>query len=76
VAIETPIPEWAEDFERRKAAGQIGWQQRLLHDGRSRTWDLTPYNSKSFEDNPDVRPIYNCPTCGGNGCVDENGRKV
>lgn len=69
-----PLPEWAADFESRKASGQIGWGQRL--ENKLRSWDLTPYNSKAFEDSSTVFPIYNCPSCGGNGCVDKNGEKV
>lgn len=62
-----PLPLWVEEFKRRQALGQIGWRNQV------NTWDLTPYNSLSFEDSDTVKPVYRCSTCGGSGCVDEKG---
>ena len=53
--------EWDADYERRKAAEQTGWRRGTM------TWDLTRFNSKSFDDRPDVQPIYECSTCHGKG---------
>lgn len=59
--------EWMADYERRRALGQTGWQDK--YNGRRRFWPLTPHNARSFDDDVDVYAVGECAHCQGEGVV-------
>jgi hypothetical protein len=57
--------EWDADYRRRREAGQVGWKNTST----GSMWDLTPFNSKSFDNKDYVAATYVCEHCNGVGKV-------